>query len=240
MDNGWNASAAAWIADMGEHGDFGRRRVLDAPMLARIEGRKFARAIDIGCGEGRFCRMLKARGIATVGIDPTGPLLERACAADPGGDYRIGVAEELPFDDATFDLAVSYLTLIDIPDYRRAIAEMARVLRPGGTVLVANLASHFTASAREGWLRRKIGRMLGYAMRDYSLEQARWTQWRGIRIVNWHRPFSAYFAAFLGEGLILRHFGEPLIPDPQTADDHRYNNAPWFETMEWQKPDQLR
>jgi hypothetical protein len=52
---------------MGEQGDSGRACVLDRPMLERIHGRRFATALDVGCGEGRFCRMLQAAGIPTVG-----------------------------------------------------------------------------------------------------------------------------------------------------------------------------
>src|SRR5215468_1530695 len=64
---GWAESAAAWITDMGEEGDYGRACVLDRPMLERIHGRRFATALDVGCGEGRFCRMLQGAGISTVG-----------------------------------------------------------------------------------------------------------------------------------------------------------------------------
>src|SRR5262249_53571592 len=67
--SGWAESAAAWIADIGEEGDYGRACVLDRPMLERIHGRRFATALDVGCGEGRFCRMLQVAGIATVGIE---------------------------------------------------------------------------------------------------------------------------------------------------------------------------
>ena len=71
MDNGWQSSAQAWITDQGEKGDFGRRYVLDPVMLPRALARKPQTALDIGCGEGRFCRMLSAYGIATTGLDPT-------------------------------------------------------------------------------------------------------------------------------------------------------------------------
>ncbi|HTL28869.1 MAG TPA: methyltransferase domain-containing protein, partial [Tepidisphaeraceae bacterium] len=59
-----------------------------------------------------------------------------------------------PFADGAFDLVVSYLSLVDIPGLDRAISEMARVLRPGGALLVANLASHNTAGH---WLRDASG-----------------------------------------------------------------------------------
>lgn len=54
MSDGWDESAAAWIADMGDDGDFGRRFVLDAPMVARVRAGSFEAALDVGCGEGRF------------------------------------------------------------------------------------------------------------------------------------------------------------------------------------------
>ena len=93
MSDGWNESAQAWIADQGEFGDFSRQFVLDAAMLKRIEGRGFANALGVGCGEGRFCRMLNARGIPAVGIDPTLALLQTARERDPKGDYRQGRAD---------------------------------------------------------------------------------------------------------------------------------------------------
>ena len=113
VSDGWAASAPAWIVEQGEDGDYGRRFVLDAPMRARIADRGFARALDVGCGEGRFCRIMRGFGIATTGIDPTEVLIARAKELDPQGDYRIGRAETMDFG-ASFDLVVSYLTLIDM------------------------------------------------------------------------------------------------------------------------------
>ncbi len=65
--------------------------------------------------------------------------MARAIALDPTGAYRVGMAEQLDFEDQSFDLVVSYLSLIDIPHLGVALAEMARVLRPGGSLLIANL-----------------------------------------------------------------------------------------------------
>ena len=63
MENGgWSDSAAAWIAALGDEGDFTRRYVTDPAMVARIEGRAFRVALDVGCGEGRFCRILRRLG----------------------------------------------------------------------------------------------------------------------------------------------------------------------------------
>ena len=233
MSDGWAESARAWIADMGEKGDFGRVCVLDRPMLERACDGRFATALDVGCGEGRFCRMLAARGIRTVGIDPTEALIDEAKRRHPEGDYRIGRAEQLAFPDGSFDLVVSYLSLIDIPDIAAAIAEMARVLRPGGSLLIANLTSFNTAA------QRSFGARLGLrpAVDHYLVERAEWVSWRGIRIQNWHRPLSTYMALLLGAGLELRHYAEP---SPYAGDSLRiaqYRRAPWFLIMEWRKPE---
>lgn len=236
-ENGWNESAAAWIADIGKHGDFARRYVLDPIMLPRALATNAKTALDVGCGEGRFCRMLRAEGIECTGIDPTPALIAHARELDHNGAYIEAGGEALPFDDASFDLVVSYLSLIDMPEITAPIAEMARVLKPGGTLLIANLNGFNTAGAETGWIRDAEGDLLYYPVDHYLEERAFWTEWRGIRIVNHHRPLGAYMRELLGHGLHLRHFEEPApvagAPEPK-AD--RYRRAPWLVVMEWAKP----
>ena len=236
MDNGWQASAHAWIADMGEHGDFSRRCVLDPVMLPRALARSPRKVLDVGCGEGRFCRMLRHNGVFPTGIDPTPPLIAAARARDPGGVYVEAEAERLPFGDESFDLIVSYLSLIDISDVQAAIREMARVLQPGGSMLIANLNSFNTACADTGWVKDNTGRRLFYPIDHYLRERAMWIEYRGIRIVNHHRPMSTYMRALLDEGLRLVYFDEPVpIAAAPTEKAANYLRVPWFFVMEWLK-----
>jgi SAM-dependent methyltransferase len=237
IDNGWQASANAWIADMGEQGDFGRRYVLDPVMLPRALALQPKKALDVGCGEGRFSRMLQQHGIDVTAIDPTPELLEAARARDPKGLYLDANAEHLPFDNNTFDLVVSYLTLIDIPDIETAIPEMARVLSPGGSLLIANLNSFNTACADTGWVKGTDGRRMHYPIDNYLDERSMWLDYRGIRIRNHHRPLSTYMRLLLDAGLRLTYFDEPS-PSPGCAPSKAasYRRAPWFLVMEWRKP----
>ena len=241
IDDGWQASAEAWIAHIGEAGDRGRVDVLDKPMMEVVAASGANSALDVGCGEGRFCRMMAASGIQPIGIDPTPHLIATAKARDPRGHYVEACAEDLPFETGQFDLVVSYVSLIDIPDYRTAIAEMARVVAPGGMVLVANLNSFVTALPKEwpedksGWVRDAKPTPY-YALSGYMEERAAWTAWSGIRIINHHRPLSSYMAAFLGAGLTLVRYDEPpyLGKDPAAA--AKFASVPWFNLMIWQKP----
>ncbi len=234
---GWDKSADAWVATQGEQGDFVRQFVLDPVMTERISGRGFANALDVGCGEGRFCRVLSGLGVAPIGIDPTEALLSLARSKAPGGDYRLGRAEDLPFADERFDLVVSYLSLIDIPDFETAITEMARVLKPGGTLMIANLNAFITAHAGDrGWVKDESGRRLYFAIDRYLESFAVWERWAGIEIENWHRPLSAYMQALLRSGLQLVHFDEPApIGGPEDR-VRQYLRVPYAFFMEWWKP----
>jgi SAM-dependent methyltransferase len=236
MDNGWDASAQAWIESQGERGDWGREHVLDPVMLDRIGRGRFGNALDVGCGEGRFCRILRAAGISPVGIEPTAALLETARQRDPSGDYRRGRAEALEFPDASFDLVVSYITLVDIPDFRAAIREMARVLRPGGALLIANLTGFTSAGAEQGWVRDEAGRRLHFPVDRYLDEFPMSFAWAGIRIENWHRPLSAYMTALLEQGLQLTFFAEPAPVSGEETRQADFRRVPWFVVMEWQRP----
>ena len=196
--------------------------------------------LDIGCGEGRFCRMMQARGLRTVGLDPTKGLLAQAQMLDVDGTYVEGIGEVLPFQDARFDAVVFYLSLIDVEGFRDAITQAARVLKPGGRMVVANLHAHATArpadfSAHDSsWLARP-GKEPVYATDNMSQERAQEVAWSGLRIVNYHRPQSAYMQAFLDAGLTLTTFNDP----PYTGDDEgfaaRWQRMPWAFQMVWTK-----
>jgi SAM-dependent methyltransferase len=238
---GWNTSAAAWIRFVDE-GDVNRTHLLD-PLMLELCGEVAAmRVLDVGCGEGRFCRMLRARGAQTVGLDPTRALIEEARKRDPHGSYLLADAVKLPLADASFDLCVSYVSLVDIEDYRRAIAELARVLKPGGCVVFANLQPYATTNMN-GWAKDAAGKKLCFPIDNYTTERALIGRWRGIEVVQYHRPLGAIMTAFLATGLILRRFIEPVATaearraHPILEDDQR---LPLFVVLEWTKPESTR
>jgi SAM-dependent methyltransferase len=96
------------------------------------------RWLDVGCGNGAFTEMLVQRcaPASVQGIDPSEAQLAyaRTRLASRVAQFRQGDAMALPFADDTFDAAVMPLVIFFVPDPATGVAEMARVVRPGGTV----------------------------------------------------------------------------------------------------------
>jgi SAM-dependent methyltransferase len=94
------------------------------------------RVVDVGCGPGGLAAELAARvGAENVAaIDPAAQFADACRERIPGADVREGVAEDLPWPDATFDAALSSLVIGFMRDADRGVSEMTRITRPGGTV----------------------------------------------------------------------------------------------------------
>lgn len=95
-----------------------------------------ATALDIGCGPGALTGVLVSRlgPNAVYACDPSPPFRDACAARHPNVIVELGRAELIPFEDHIVDLALAQLVLHFVSDPRRAATEMARVVRPGGTV----------------------------------------------------------------------------------------------------------
>ncbi|MFN8473594.1 MAG: methyltransferase domain-containing protein [Anaerolineae bacterium] len=94
-----------------------------------------SRVLEVGCGTGNYTIALtEATGCACQGIDPSAEMLARLGARAPAIPARVGLAEQLDFPAATFDLVFSVDVIHHVADRAAAYAEAHRVLRPGGMV----------------------------------------------------------------------------------------------------------
>jgi len=118
-------------------GDDPRQFAFDA-----IAAAKPRRVLEVGGGEGELAeRIVSELGMELVGVDQSKAMVE--VQRSKGIDSRVGDVQTLPFGDAEFDAAVAAWMLYHLPDVDRALAELARVLRPGGVlVAVTNGVDH--------------------------------------------------------------------------------------------------
>lgn len=125
-------------------------------LLGSVAGKTL---LDVGCGDGQLASKLSRRGAAVTGLDAAPMMIAAAHQRSEMENTQLrlveGLAERLPFSDGSFDCALAVTTLCFIRDAERAIAEIARVLKPGGHLVIGELGrwSLWAAHRRvRGWL----------------------------------------------------------------------------------------
>jgi SAM-dependent methyltransferase len=133
----------AWSS--GDYGKVGVTLLIMGEQLAEaLDLRAGQRVLDVACGNGNASLAAARRFCDVTGIDYVPMLLDearkRAEAEGLGVDFREGDAEQLPFEDASFDVVLSTLGVMFAPDQEKAAKELLRVCKPGGTIGMANWA----------------------------------------------------------------------------------------------------
>lgn len=114
---------------------FGQDRRWKARLAELSRARSGVRALDLACGTGDIAFALASRGARVVGLDVTHRMLQLARSRGRGATFVTGDMLALPFEDAAFDLVTTGYGLRNVPDIARAIGEIRRVVKPGGTFL---------------------------------------------------------------------------------------------------------
>jgi ubiquinone/menaquinone biosynthesis C-methylase UbiE len=127
---------AAWSPDYDEPNDL---IDLEQPVTRQLlDELPAGTALDAGCGTGRYAAYLSSLGHGVIGVDICPQMLEVARAKVAGADFREGDLHQLPVADQSVDLVVCALALTHVPDLSPVLAQFARVLRPGGHLVISD------------------------------------------------------------------------------------------------------
>jgi ubiquinone/menaquinone biosynthesis C-methylase UbiE len=115
------------------------------------------RVLDVGCGAGAALAPASERAASAVGVELSPAMAERARAAAPTAEVRVGDASALEFDDGSFDVVLSSFTVFFMPDPTAALTDWRRVLAPGGRVVLSTWAPNdprwgFERDIRRGYI----------------------------------------------------------------------------------------
>jgi SAM-dependent methyltransferase len=223
-DDLWEAHAGWWQEGFTEGADPEYEEQILPLAAEHLAGA--TRVLDVGTGEGQVARLATSRAGATVvGIDPTWAQLVAAGERGGGPTYARAGATDLPFRDAVFDVVVACLVFEHIDAPGRAIAEVARVLEPGGRFLFF-LNHPLLQTPGSGWiddhiLEEQYWRIGPYLVEDTTLEEVE----KGVFIPFVHRPLSRYVNAMADAGLLVTRMEEPAPPAGFLARAQEYRDA---------------
>lgn len=168
---------------------------VDEPVLAEILAElPPGPAVDAACGTGRYSALLTSRSHQVIGVDASPDMLGHARKRLPAGDFRVGEVTALPVADASVDLVTCGLALTHVPSLEPVLAEFARVLRPGGHAVIADMHPERVLRGAVPSLRDADG--------------------RPVRVPAYRHLVGDYVRAALAAGFQVRRCVEPLLDPP--------------------------
>ena len=182
----------------------------ERPAMLALAGEVAGRRIlDVGCGSGPLFAALRDRGAIMTGFDKSAAMLELA-RRRLGDDADLQVADlgsPLPFPDSTFDDVIASLVLHYLEDWAPPLAELRRVLKPGGRLIASvnhPIAGHPLVRPGADY----------FATYQWSYEITT-SSGQSYVLANWHRPLPAMIDAFTASGFRIAAISEPP-PAPDT------------------------
>lgn len=186
--DGYDGWAATYDGE--ENACFPMRDDLLTPMLDQLPA---GRVLDAACGTGAVTQQLTDRGHDVVGIDISEGMLFRARRAVPGVDFISGDLDAIPLPNGDVDHVVCSLALTHVADLRPFFAEAARVMRPGGHLLILDHRGGFIGSTRYPLVQESPDHRVGH-------------------VAGYPRGLGEYLRAALPHGFIVRSCEEAYRP----------------------------
>jgi ubiquinone/menaquinone biosynthesis C-methylase UbiE len=225
---GWDEIAAWRDRRMGERGDLWHRAIIDPTLLAVVGPVRGLRVLDLGCGNGYLTRRWARQGaVASVGVDLSAASLRLARAREShqrtGARFvRQNSARMRAFEDASFDLVVAHMSLMDIADADRTVQEVGRLLADGGRFVFSIGHPCFDIDLHSVWVverapfeeDRVYRKVSGY--RTEKVLRLPWhvSPTERAYTLSYHRPLPTYVRYLRRAGMAVVRMEEPT-PRPE-------------------------
>ncbi len=231
IKNSWNRNAPGWIAGVQGGFDTYRSHINNPAFFNELGDIANMQILDVGCGEGFNTRLCARLGAQMTGIDISDILIESAIQieleAPLGISYHVCSASEMSKHIAgPFDAAVSFMAMMDLPDYNAAVREVALLIKPGGLFTFSILHPNMTSSL--GFVLNDSGSRTGYKIGDYfglenKLDFDRWyfshapdsmkDRHGQFDVCYFKRTISEYLNTLIAHGFNIEKVWEPLADD---------------------------
>jgi 2-polyprenyl-3-methyl-5-hydroxy-6-metoxy-1,4-benzoquinol methylase len=248
---GWDRAAPWWVARYTDRGDPFREWILDPLLFEWLGQVRGLRILDAGCGGGYLSRLLAGRGARVTGVDVSSGLLAYARAEETreslGVRYaRADLADLSRFRTGSFDIVVANVVLVDVRRYRAAIAELYRVLAPGGRFVFSLTHPSFEVPAPGMWVRepedseRIEDRRFLRVDRYFDRVGLYWGPPGVSGVPGFHRPLRDYLDAVFAAGFLVSKYEEPTATTESLRRHHHVFadllRVPLFVVVEAVKP----
>lgn len=221
----WEANADYWVKIIRERRDRYRTELTDAAVLDAIGACEGLRVLDAGCGEGYLSRTLTGMGADVDGADACQSLIDAASShPSPAGKARFTCAtvDDLPFADATFDLAVCNHLFSHLPDPTDALREIGRVLKPGGRLVLLTLHPCFYVEHSERGSAQSVPAAQYFSSRGIDQQFLVDGLESPAEVTSWLRPLEFYAGTLRDTGFVIADLREPHPSERMMRDD------PWW------------
>ncbi len=224
----WDRNAGVWADQVRKHHDIFRGHWNNPAFIEFVGDISGKEVLDAGCGEGTNTRIFARRGARITGVDLSAKMLEFAREEEVreplGIRYeRTSFTNMEMFKAGSFDAAISTMALMDGPDFPGAMREIARVLRPGGSLAFSILHPCF-ATKGMGWIRDDSGRAIKFTVADYFNSEPWIEHWKfghapnaseveEFGVPRFDRTLADYINPVIAAGLRLEEIREPRAPE---------------------------
>ena len=252
----WEGNAEAWTRLARAGYDVYRDGFNTPAFVAMLPDVERLAGLDVGCGEGHNTRLLAGHGARMTGVDISPTFVRYANEAEEehplGIRYEVAGAANLPFEHASFDFATAFMSLMDMPETGRVLAEVFRVLRPGGFLQFSITHPCFDTSHRKD-VRGEDGLTYAVEVGDYFRKlDGEVEEWifsaappevqeglRPLRVPRFTRTLSELLNLLLDGGFVLERLGEPRPSDEMIREQPGLQSArvvPYFLHVRARKP----